>query len=76
MTMMKGRRMVGTASDPLRRKEDLGNPDRWLTAKRFRTKDESDEWEKKMISQGYLKDPGGTGWEFGYTYPTPKKKEH
>lgn len=74
MTMMKGRRTVGLARDPLRRKEDLGNPDRWLTIRRFRTKDEALDWEKELISQGFKSDTGGNGWEYGYTFPTPKKK--
>jgi len=74
MTMMKGRRMVGLASDPLRRKEDLGNPDRWLTIRKFRTEKEALEWEQKLITQGFKNDTGGTGWEYGYSYPTPKIK--
>lgn len=76
MTEMKGRRTVGLASDPLRRREALGNPERWMTAKRFHTEKEAREWEDELVSQGYRRDDGGTGWEFGYTFPTPKKKGH
>ena len=67
-------RTAGLTDDPKQRREEHGNPEGWNQVRRFRSEKEARDWEKKMLGQGYDGGTGGTGWEYGYTFKTPKRK--
>lgn len=60
-------RYVGLTDDPDRRKSEHGNPTDWWQ-RSFSTEREARDWEKDMLSRGYLGDTGGAGWRYGYTF--------
>ncbi len=61
------RRYVGLTDDPVRRRQEHGNPSDWqLTS--FLSEWQARHWEQSMIRAGCVGGPGGAGWRYGYCY--------
>lgn len=59
---------VGLTDDPVRRREEHGNPSDWWQ-RSFASEAEARRWEKEMLAKpGYRDGTGGKGWQYGYTY--------
>ena len=66
----KGEKMryAGLTDDPVKRKQDHGNPFDFHVIREFTSEEAARKWEKGMLLLGYQGGTGGKGWRYGYTY--------
>jgi hypothetical protein len=61
-------RYAGLMDDPKRRKGEHGNPSDFRVMQQFTSETSAQQWERRMLAQGYEEDTSGTGWKYGYTF--------
>ena len=60
---------IGLTDDPAKRKQEHGHPTDWQQIGPFMSEQVARDWEKQCVAQpGYLGNPGGGGWKYGYWY--------
>ena len=58
---------VGLTDDPVRRRQDHGNPKRWREI-RFSVEKRAREWVKATAAKRGYTGGGTAGWKYGYIY--------
>jgi protoheme ferro-lyase len=59
---------AGLTDDPVKSKQEHGDPVDWRVEKTFAAEEEARKWEKGTLALGYQGGAGETGWRYGYTY--------
>ena len=59
---------AGLADEPVKRKQERGNPSDFRVMQQFTSETAAWQWRKRMLAQGYEEYTSGKGWKYGYTF--------